>query len=93
MIAHEDAAAAIDWLSKAFWFEEDPSQRHVQDGRVTHAELSLAGATVMVANPSPEYVSPRRHREECEVARRALDNPWAVDGNFVVVLFGEHRPS
>jgi uncharacterized glyoxalase superfamily protein PhnB len=86
MIAYEDAAAAIAWLSDAFGFEEDASQRHTEDdGRVTHAELSFGGATVMIANPTPDYRSPKRHREECELARRALDNPWVVDGQFVTV--------
>jgi len=86
MIGYEDAAAAIDWLNKAFGFAEDPSQRHAEeDGRVTHAELTMNGATIMLANPSREYRSPKHHREECEATRRALDNPWVVDGNFVVV--------
>ena len=85
-IAYEDAAAAIDWLTRAFGFVENESQRYTEgDGRVTHAELSLQGATIYLANPTPEYVSPKRHRSECEAMRRALDNPYVVDGHFVEV--------
>ena len=86
MIAYEDAATAIDWLSAAFGFREAEGQRYTDaDGTVTHAELSLDGATVYVATPTPEYVSPRRHRETCDAARRWLDNPWVIDGVFVEV--------
>lgn len=85
-IGYEDAAAAIEWLERAFGFVEDDSQRYTEeDGRVTHAELSLQGATIYLANPTPEYVSPRRLRQECEPTRRALDNPYVVDGHFVEV--------
>ena len=86
MISYEDAAAAIDWLSAAFGFSEREGQRHTsEDGTVDHAELSLEGATVYVATPTPEYVSPRRHRETCDAARRSFDNPWVIDGLFVEV--------
>lgn len=85
-IGYEDAAGAIDWLTHAFGFVENESQRYTEeDGRVTHAELSLQGATIYLANPTPEYVSPRRHRQECEAMRHALDNPYVVDGHFVEV--------
>jgi PhnB protein len=86
MLAYEDPAAAIEWLSRAFGFEEDASERYTEpDGRITHAQLSLNGATIMLANPTPEYRSPKNHRKECETAARMLDNPWVVDGNLVYV--------
>ena len=86
MIGYEDPAAAIEWLSHAFGFEEDGSERYTEpDGRITHAQLSLNGATIMLANPTPEYRSPKSHRQECERAARMLDNPWVVDGNLVYV--------
>jgi uncharacterized glyoxalase superfamily protein PhnB len=85
MLAYEDAGAAIDWLSKAFGFEEDESMRHTDDGTVTHAEMSLQGATIMLATPNKDYRGPRRHAEECEQARKWLDNPWVVDGVWIAV--------
>ena len=85
MIAYEDAGAAIDWLADAFGFAERMDQRYTDAGVVTHAELELDGATVYVSTPTPDYVSPRRHRETCEAARRSFDNPWVIDGVFVQV--------
>ena len=86
MIAYEDAAAAIDWLTEAFGFTEREAQRYTaEDGTVTHAELERDGAIVMLATPNADYQSPRHHRETCEAARRWQDNPWVVDGLFVRV--------
>ena len=86
MLAYEDAAAAIDWLTDAFGFAEREGQRLTDaDGTVTHAEIERDGAIVMLATPTPDYQGPRRHREECEAARRWQDNPWVIDGLFVEV--------
>ncbi len=86
MVAYEDAAAAIDWLTRAFGFREDPDQRYTEEGRVTHAELDVGDGTVIyVANPTPDYVGPKRHREECEAAARWSTVPWVVDGLLVHV--------
>jgi uncharacterized glyoxalase superfamily protein PhnB len=85
MIAYEDTAAAIDWLTGAFGFTEHGRRYVMDDGTIGHAELELDGETVMLATPSPDYESPRRHRETCDAARRWLDNPWVVDGVLVLV--------
>jgi len=86
MIAYEDAAAAIDWLTEAFGFAEREGQRYTdENGVVGHAELELEGGIVMLATPNAEYQSPKRHRETCDAARRWLDNPWVIDGLFVEV--------
>jgi uncharacterized glyoxalase superfamily protein PhnB len=83
-IGYEDAAAAIEWLGRAFGFTEDRSARYEEDGTITHAELSLDGATVYVSTPAG-YASPLRIRESSPLARRAYDNPWVIDGLFVEV--------
>src|SRR5262245_51316637 len=87
MIAYEDAAAAIEWLTEAFGFRERVDQRFTDEqGTVTHAELELEdGAIVMLGTPNAEYQGPRRHRETCEAARRWQDNPWVIDGLLVHV--------
>jgi len=86
MVAYEDAAAAIDWLTQAFGFHEREGQRYTaDDGTVTHAELERDGEIVMLATPNADYQSPKRHRETCEAARRWQDNPWVIDGLFVEV--------
>jgi uncharacterized glyoxalase superfamily protein PhnB len=51
---------------------------------VLHAELDLAGSTIFLSTPAG-YVSPRRHRESCEIERAMHDNPWVIDGLFVEV--------
>jgi uncharacterized glyoxalase superfamily protein PhnB len=83
-IGYEDAARAIDWLGRAFGFEENRAERYEEDGVITHAELVLDGATVYVSTPRG-YASPRSIRESSELARRAYDNPWVIDGHFVEV--------
>jgi uncharacterized glyoxalase superfamily protein PhnB len=85
-LAYEDARAAITWLGDAFGFVEDESERYTgDDGTITHAQLDLEGATIFLSTPTPEYQSPKRHRETCEAAARWLDNPWVIDGVFVAV--------
>lgn len=86
MIAYEDAASAIDWLIRAFGFTENVGERYTDaDGVVGHAELVYADETVMVATPSPEYRSPKHHRETCEETARWMDNPWVSNGVFMHV--------
>jgi uncharacterized glyoxalase superfamily protein PhnB len=85
MVSYEDCAAAIEFLTRAFGFQE-VEQRYTDDeGRVTHAELEYEGGRVMVGWPGPDYRGPRRHAEECEVARRMYDNPYVVSGVHVEV--------
>ena len=83
-IGYEDAAAAIEWLERAFGFAEDRESRYEEDGTITHAELELDGARIYLSTPAG-YASPRRMREESELARRAYDNPWVIDGLYVEV--------
>jgi uncharacterized glyoxalase superfamily protein PhnB len=83
-IGYEDAASAIDWLERAFGFVEDRSARHEAGGTIGHAELELDGAKVYVATPDG-YANPLHVRESSELARRAYDNAWVIDGHFVEV--------
>jgi uncharacterized glyoxalase superfamily protein PhnB len=83
-IGYEDAAGAIAWLERAFGFTENTQARHEQGGAITHAELDADGATIYLSTP-PGYSSPRSLRETSELARRAYDNPWVIDGHFVEV--------
>jgi uncharacterized glyoxalase superfamily protein PhnB len=85
MLAYEDAAAAIDWLVKAFGFHEE--LRYTEDdGTVTHAELATeGGGLIMLATPTPDYVSPKRHRETCEQARNWSEVPYVIDGVLIEV--------
>jgi uncharacterized glyoxalase superfamily protein PhnB len=85
-IAYEDAAAAIDWLTRAFGFRENEAERHMDGSTVSHAELDVGdGSVVFLATPSPDYEGPRRHRESCVAAAKWSDNPWVIDGYLVHV--------
>ena len=83
-LGYEDAAAAIDWLERAFGFREERDQRHEENGTITHAELELDGASIYVSTPAG-YASPRTLRAESDAARRSYDNTWVIDGLFVQV--------
>jgi uncharacterized glyoxalase superfamily protein PhnB len=84
MLAYEDPAVALDWLAQAFGFRE--TTRYTEpDGRITHAEMQIGDALIMLANPTPDYQGPKRHRESCEAARRWSNNPYVIDGVLVYV--------
>jgi uncharacterized glyoxalase superfamily protein PhnB len=83
-IGYEDAAEAIEWLERAFGFREDRAQRYEEGGTITHAELELGGATIYLSTPAG-YASPRTLCAQSDLARRAYDNPWVIDGHFVEV--------
>jgi uncharacterized glyoxalase superfamily protein PhnB len=57
---YEDARAAVDWLCRAFGFEQIAVFEEA-DGRVTHAELRLGDGTVMLGQPGRDYRNPN-HR-------------------------------
>ena len=83
MIAYENGVAALEWLARAFGFEE--KTRMLEGGRLSHGEMDTGGGTIMLATPSPHYQGPRRHRESCAVARKWSEVPWVVDGVLVYV--------
>jgi uncharacterized glyoxalase superfamily protein PhnB len=84
MLAYEDGAAAIDWLVQAFGFEERERWAD-DDGTIVHAELDAGGSTIMLATPTPDYVSPKRIRELSAEARKMYETPYIVDGVLVEV--------
>ncbi len=85
MIAYEDPAGALEWLAMAFGFRERGQRFTEPDGRITHAEMELGGSVVMLANPTPDYQSPRRHRDVCEQTRAWSSVPYVIDGLLVFV--------
>jgi PhnB protein len=85
MLSYEDVGTAVDWLKEAFGFRESGERFSDAEGRVTQAELSLDGATVMLGWPGADYRSPKRHAQECAQAARWLATPWVIDGVHVEV--------
>jgi uncharacterized glyoxalase superfamily protein PhnB len=84
MLAYEDGAAAIDWLTGAFGFDEQ-TRFTADDGTVTHAELETGSGTIMLATPSPDYVNPKRLRELSPEARKMAEVPYVIDGVVIEV--------
>jgi PhnB protein len=86
MLSYEDVGAACSWLATAFEFRELEDQRYVDDdGRVTHAELDVGGAAVMLGWPGPEYMSPAHHADVCQHAKAWDATPYIIDGVLVQV--------
>ncbi len=84
MIAYEDGPAALDWLALAFGFRE--RTRLVDDsGVLMHGEMEAGDGLIMLATPTPDYESPRRHRQTSAAANRWSQVPWVVDGVMVYV--------
>ncbi|HEU4653588.1 MAG TPA: VOC family protein [Steroidobacteraceae bacterium] len=84
MISYEDGVAALEWLAKAFGFRERTRMCDAA-GRLMHGELEAGGGLIMLASPTPDYESPKRHREGCERARKWSSVPWVIDGVLVLV--------
>lgn len=84
MISYEDGIAALEWLRRAFGFRE--IARHTApDGRLSHGEMEAGAGLIMLSSPTPDYRSPKRHREVCEQARKWSTVPWIIDGVLVYV--------
>lgn len=57
-LLYEDAAAAIDFLRRAFGFTERMRMANEQGG-VAHAELEFEGEVLMLGTPGGDFKSPR----------------------------------
>ena len=90
-VLYEDVAAAIDWLSHAFGFEE--RLRFTDDeGTVTHAELTLGGGEVFLGHPGPDYRSPKRLGTSSHLVHVYVDDIGAHHARAVeagATVFGE----
>jgi len=86
MIAYEDGVGAMMWLSKAFGFIER-ARFLGTDGELTHGEMIVddSGGIIMLATPSPDYQSPKHHREACDTAASWSKVPYVIDGVLVYV--------
>lgn len=56
-LCYADADHALEWLSRCFGFTER-MRLTGPDGKVAHAELTLADAVVMLGSPGPDFVNP-----------------------------------
>jgi PhnB protein len=84
MLSYEDGVAALEWLARAFGFRET-ARMTTPDGRLSHGEMKAGDGLVMLASPTPDYQSPKHHRDVCEQARKWSKVPWIIDGVLVIV--------
>ncbi len=85
MLAYEDGVAAMDWLARAFGFRET-MRMLTKDGRLSQGEMEAGdGGVIMLATPTPDYQSPKHHRETCEAAAAWSKVPYIIDGVLVYV--------
>lgn len=84
MIAYEDAGAALGWLADAFGFVETVRMAD-DDGNIGHAEMTIGDGLIMLASPTPDYESPRHHRDTCAQSAKWQSVPWVIDGFYVQV--------
>jgi PhnB protein len=84
MLAYEDGVAAIEWLCNAFGFIE--KERWLDDsGRLTHGEIAMGDNIIMLAAPTPDYQSPKHHRQICKEAAQWYLVPYIINGVLVYV--------
>lgn len=84
MLSYEDGIAAMEWLQNAFGFREI-SRFIDDDGKLSHGEMETGSGLIMLATPTPDYESPKRHRLNCRQAAKWSEVPWVIDGVQVYV--------
>jgi uncharacterized glyoxalase superfamily protein PhnB len=58
-LLYRDAGAAVEWLEKAFGLRTSGDVYRDTGGRVTHAEMKLGAASMMLGSPGPDFKSPK----------------------------------
>jgi uncharacterized glyoxalase superfamily protein PhnB len=84
MLSYENGVEAMRWLCEAFGFVETTKMLD-ESGRLAHGELSYGANIIMLASPTKDYQSPRRHREVCETAAKWYEVPYIINGVLVFV--------
>jgi PhnB protein len=58
-LLYRDAGAALTWLTKAFGLRTSAQPHRDAGGRVTHAEMKLGDALLMLGSPGPDFNGPK----------------------------------
>jgi uncharacterized glyoxalase superfamily protein PhnB len=82
-LGYEDCAAAADWLTSAFGFEE--VERFGGDGAVTHVTLRSGDGLIFLGHPGDSYVSSLHLRERVDAVAHMYEVPYVIDGVWVAV--------
>jgi uncharacterized glyoxalase superfamily protein PhnB len=59
-LLYEDGAGALDFLQRAFGFEEEMRMPGEEGRSIGHAQLRLGDDVIMLAEGGPDYRSPKR---------------------------------
>jgi len=60
-LIYDDVGAAIDWLTRAFGFQERVRMRHTgQHGAIGRTQMEIADSVITIGEPSVHGDSPRR---------------------------------
>lgn len=58
---YEDVAAALDWLSRVFGFQERGQETmRSPDGKVVHSAMELGEGVILMGCPGADYKCPKR---------------------------------
>ena len=85
MLSYENGISSLEWLKKAFGFEENMEMRFVEEGLLTHSELKAGESTIMIATPPLDYESINKQRKRDKQMDKWLSVPWVVNGLLVYV--------
>ena len=58
-LLYQDAGAALTWLTKAFGLRKTGQAFKDANGRVTHAEMALGDAVLLLGSPGPDFKNPK----------------------------------
>ena len=58
-LLYRDAGAALTWLAEAFGLRPSGQAYRDAGGRVTHAEMKLGDALLMLGSPGPDFEGPK----------------------------------
>lgn len=72
ILSYENGVVAIEWLAKAFGFQETMRLLDENNERLTHGEMETGNGIIMLATPTPDYESPKKHLAHCEQAMAFL---------------------
>ena len=84
MLSYEDGVAAMDWLCRVFGFSEKARMLD-ENGILIHGEITMGDGIVMLASPTPDYQSPKHHREICKDTAQYYKVPYIINGILVQV--------
>lgn len=84
MLAYEDGIAAMEWLCAVFGFTE-VARMVDEKGKLSHGELAMGHSIIMLAEPTPDYQSPKHHAQNCAIAAKAYTVPYIINGVLVYI--------